>query len=307
MSNNEKNNISARHHYLPITYLKGFCNENHNFYIFDKNNKKLKKRPFSPKTHFFEWDRNTLYNDGTANDSLEKLYKRPDDEITEILKRITESKSLFDAIGDLGSIQLQFFLSNLFWRIPTHDKLADLFYKTIATPEFHSSILLEIGIDEANFKKHLLIDENLKKFAKYFILPSMTFSFVEKEYDINKWNFLYAPQQTGWNNHLTCDNPIIYSKLSDLFQLKDNIIFPLTGNKTLICINKSDVTQKMDANKTIQIDLAVFANASRYVCGSDPSYLEKISKLYEEYYKIYKNDCDSFIISETFSMFKRLA
>ncbi|MFK7775178.1 MAG: DUF4238 domain-containing protein, partial [Saprospiraceae bacterium] len=65
-----KNKISWRHHYLPKFYIKNFFKEEKEIWVFDKNDNQIKKRTKSPKTIFFEKDRNILELNGQRTDFL---------------------------------------------------------------------------------------------------------------------------------------------------------------------------------------------------------------------------------------------
>lgn len=83
-------NISWRHHYLPVFYLEGFTNEENRFKIYDVQNQSFIKdgKEFSPKSYFFEKDSNTMTKDGIKDDFLEKrFYSDMDSKIALIIKK----------------------------------------------------------------------------------------------------------------------------------------------------------------------------------------------------------------------------
>ena len=53
---------SHEHHFLPIFYLEGFTNDENKFYIYlkDQNRFKKNKKLFSPASHFWIRDDNTM-------------------------------------------------------------------------------------------------------------------------------------------------------------------------------------------------------------------------------------------------------
>lgn len=291
-------NISKRHHYLPITYLKGFCNEKNEFYIFDKEKWKVKDRPLSPKTHFFEYDRNTITIENVKTDVLEKAYKAIDDELKNFLKNINEKSTLLEALGNEGITKLKFFISNLFWRIPASEKYEQLVFNILN--EMQS--LGVLNIEDEDLKNEILFnDESFRKYARFFILPELTFLFSDSSNVSSKWNFIYAPENSNWGKHLTCDNPIIFDNTNDFFALRNKIMFPISRNKTLICLENIDITKPIPKLACIQFDLAVFSNAIRYVCSSDKDYLNDMASLYTDTFKLYKLETNKRIISKTFS------
>ena len=67
-----------RHHFVPVTYLKAFCNSNQKLWIYDKE--KIKKEPLekAPKNEAFIKDYNSIQKpDGTwDHGSLEKTFSK---------------------------------------------------------------------------------------------------------------------------------------------------------------------------------------------------------------------------------------
>jgi hypothetical protein len=87
-------NISSRHHYLPVFFLDGFVNEVGEFYIFNKQKYILPNKTFSPKSHFFEWDRNNVNIDGVETDFIEKLYSHLDNTCAPTFKKLQSQTEL---------------------------------------------------------------------------------------------------------------------------------------------------------------------------------------------------------------------
>jgi hypothetical protein len=246
-----------------------------------------------------------MFIDGINNDELEKLYQNIDNDISTIYHSITESQSIYEAWRLIGFIKFKFFLSNLFWRIPANDILVDTYFSLVNPSDLPFRIK---GLDdekEFKMKSALAKSENFKKLARYLMLPELTFNFIDEPSFINKWDFLYIPEKKRWNKRLTCDNPIIYKDIEDLFALRNNILFPLSGNKTLVCIDKLDITKKPDSNDSAAFDVAVFSNATRYVCGADKDYLLWVSEIYTKFEESYGTNTHAQIINDTFQLFYR--
>lgn len=124
---------SSRHHYIPKFLSKGFCNKNGLLYIYDKKKDLILKSPRSPKSIFHEEDRNTVEIDSTTKSSIleDVLFQELDNQSAETVIRlqkldIKKNKLLLDD----EVARLQFFIINLFWRLPTTDYAAyDLMYR----------------------------------------------------------------------------------------------------------------------------------------------------------------------------------
>lgn len=125
-------NNSSRHHYIPEFIIKGFTNQNGKVYIYDKSTDEIKSKAKSPRGIFFEWDRNTFdFGDNKSTIIEDGTYGKIDNfggEAINILRTIDLSKSdiSIDSIH-----KLQIFILNLFWRIPSSDKLFDIIYEIL--------------------------------------------------------------------------------------------------------------------------------------------------------------------------------
>lgn len=64
---------SHKHHYLPVFYLKGFTNQENQFFVFDKLYESIKIK--YPTNSFFEIDRNTATIGDKRSSLLEEIYQ----------------------------------------------------------------------------------------------------------------------------------------------------------------------------------------------------------------------------------------
>ena len=84
------NNVSKKHHYLPVHYLNGFTDSNNTFYVYDKKTGKI--FPTSPNGVFFENDLNTVtFPNGESLDFLEDLYTEIENQSWGTFNKIRES------------------------------------------------------------------------------------------------------------------------------------------------------------------------------------------------------------------------
>jgi hypothetical protein len=51
---------SSRHHYMPKFLIEGFKNTKGTLFVYDKKHNKIIDKGKSPKSIFYEWDRNTI-------------------------------------------------------------------------------------------------------------------------------------------------------------------------------------------------------------------------------------------------------
>src|SRR5688572_22749913 len=88
---------SKRHHFIPVFYLKNFTNEDGLFYIYDIKNDKFKNNGegFAPKTHFFEWEGNTVFYEPEPSDFLENGFTNWDNNVANIYNKIVSFENDF--------------------------------------------------------------------------------------------------------------------------------------------------------------------------------------------------------------------
>ena len=114
---------SSRHHFIPQFLLTGFVNSEGLLYIYDKQKDKILNKTRSPKSIFFEEERNSIeLNESIKSSILEDLfYAEIDNKSSKVIKKYqTEELSKIDFSTD-ETAQILFFLITLFWRIPKTD------------------------------------------------------------------------------------------------------------------------------------------------------------------------------------------
>ena len=119
-------NKSSRHHYLPVFYIKRFCNSEGKIYINDKSNSNNYDNISIkvPKSIFFEWDRNTFeINNGDIN-IIEKCYSFLESKIAPFFddfNNLPETRSITNTIK-VEILRNIIFLGYLTkWRLPIND------------------------------------------------------------------------------------------------------------------------------------------------------------------------------------------
>ncbi|MEO9003948.1 MAG: DUF4238 domain-containing protein [Ginsengibacter sp.] len=91
--------ISWRHHYIPEFYLKGFANENNQFAIYSTRDNKFKQdgKLFSPESHFFKKQDNTIDDlKKSLTDLLEKHYAELDSKFAPIFNKLNAKSCSHD-------------------------------------------------------------------------------------------------------------------------------------------------------------------------------------------------------------------
>jgi hypothetical protein len=294
--------LSTRHHYIPIFYLKGFLNNNNEFAIFDKKRKVLKKGYFSPKSHFFEDNRNTLIDsEGELCDSLEQLYMEYDTKMSKLFERLRLDTEGSYFLNSMNIQELKFFIAQMFWRIPESDSLFERFFEGKSPKELGVEIRQHCGETDIEapqeMQEGMFDNPNFRKMCRHLTLPLNTFKILLQESDINNWNYYYGDSEPI---SLCSDNPIVFKNPTQFFDFQDDLILPLTAKKILVFTrNKkpSVLTLGFKAN----LDLMLFNNANRYVCGPNRDYLNKVA---ETYYKFDKKISYEQLKRELFSPFE---
>lgn len=118
---------SSRHHYIPQFLINGFTDTNGLLFIYDKQIDKILSKQRSPKSIFFEIDRNTIELKGDIKSSIleDSLYAEIDNMSSKVIKYF-QTKSLDEIDFKAEDIAtLLFFLITLFWRIPKTDYASD--------------------------------------------------------------------------------------------------------------------------------------------------------------------------------------
>lgn len=120
------NTKSSRHHYIPKFLSTGFANSDGLLYVYDKEKDQILKNPRSPKSIFFENDRNTVELDNTTKTSIleDLLYQGIDDKTSKVIKKYQTDELAKIDFRPEDTAAILFFLISLFWRIPKTDYAA---------------------------------------------------------------------------------------------------------------------------------------------------------------------------------------
>ncbi|MGB5049032.1 MAG: DUF4238 domain-containing protein [Caldilineaceae bacterium] len=111
---------STRHHFLPKFLINGFTNSEGFVWIYDKEKDEIIPNPRPPKSIFWEKNRNTVKINEEENTSLieDEFYLKLDNESAKLLRNFQEDKITEELLSSENQANFQFFLINLFWRIP---------------------------------------------------------------------------------------------------------------------------------------------------------------------------------------------
>jgi len=270
---------SINHHYVPQLYLRGFVAESGRVQVFDKKLNSFKKDKQTPRTTLFEKHRNTIFREGVPTDALEKLYgtiESPQGQFFDLIRKGIPSDEL---ISKEGIYLLKSFIAFQFWRMPILDPIAEEYIKNLDLTKFGDKIILN-GINIGNcdeIKVLIETDQGFRHYFRSFILPLLTFDLRVYEDDLKSWKVHHvSPDENGWNNLLTGDNPLLFEDLIKMFGFNSKFIMPLSNNR-LITYSPS-VNSEMDLSPlfTTYLAMAVYNQCERYVVGTNREYMAQV-------------------------------
>ncbi|MBJ7882241.1 DUF4238 domain-containing protein [Gelidibacter salicanalis] len=301
-------NQSKNHHYIPIFFLKGFCNENGLIFVYDK---KLDKffPPSIPDRHFFKKHLNNLIHENKfITSSEEDVYGPIDNFGTKILKKFIDNKSITDNSTDYDKADLLKFMINLFWRTPT----SDLFLRTLIKKEglcnsyfgLYNEKTKERYADDdeevQEIKDKILTDKEFAKHLKVIVANSDA-SNEEIITLLKLWN-LFNLNTNSTNEFLISDLPLLHLNESPtLPNVFKKVIFPISKNKVLI-LNKNN-PKFLDDFTINGINLCIMQESERFVGSGNKDLLE----YYVTYYKeVRKKDDTEYSVNELFEYIDNL-
>jgi len=195
---------SSRHHYIPKFLIKGFENSDGQLYLYNKSTDKISSKLRSPKSVFFETDRNTIIVNEIQTSIIEdQIFDKLDNLTSKLINQFQ-----LDAINtDLLSIEnqglFQFFIINLFWRLPLTDyAVSELIERVNFTNQYLNADLLK---NNDAFRKILRL-----KLYEYTIEASKKYNQINSKYFVKMSEFKD-------NEFILGDNPILFKSTPSEF------------------------------------------------------------------------------------------
>jgi hypothetical protein len=273
-----------KQHFVPAFYLKRFTLENGLFYVYDVVSNRFKKngKLFSPNSHFYQIDLNTLRHQGETSFFIETSFSKHDTDIGEILVKIDK--------GDAKQLTphewtyLQYFTNILYWRNPS---TTPVLQKMIAEAKNLSAFGMSLrdkltgerASDEA--ERRMILDH--PEFIKFLRLkmPGTTYPQIFAKYQQD-----YATIHTFSPGlpKLVSDNPVIYLDEQNVSLHTAPVIFPLTPTKVLFRHLRPTIV--IPNYIRVKIDMILAAQATNYISCTDQRYP---GLLLDTYYKNYSS------------------
>ena len=276
-------NLSTRHHFLPVFYLKRFTNENGFFYIYDVkvNEFKCKGKLFAPKTHFYEPYGNSIHFGKDESDFIEKSFSKTDMDVSKIIE-----KGCVVSHTPLNSEEwtmLQYFVNIMYWRLPANvNKVKEYISNAKSIAEFHFKFVDNINGTKFDKAKENELFETMKAdpdFYKFFrlMLPAITYPEIFAKGFENSATVFSFPSGLP---KLMSDNPIIYKNPDFVSLHHDDFIFPLTSNQLLIRHRFKQISVWSEVR--ILVDMLLLKQANEYVSCTDLTYPIMLNKTFDK-------------------------
>ncbi|MFE3871927.1 DUF4238 domain-containing protein [Flavobacterium sp. ZS1P70] len=271
------NNISWRHHYLPVFYLKGFTKESGKFKIYNVKNKKFVQngKEFSPESYFFEKNANTVFKPHGNSDFIENAYSELEGKISKLIAKINASDNVtkFD-VNENDMPMLNTFVSLNYWRLPKNKNELETIVNISPTKE------LGFNVHNKNGSINIGASEELKndsEFLKSYRFLTSLFDTVRGLHCRTPYTIIQKHEDLPY---LCSDNPIIFGKddFPDVYQ--DDYIIPLSGKRFFI---KAKGGSKADYYLWLLIDIVIYKQAIKYVSCTHEEYLKMLDDNFEKY------------------------
>ena len=263
------NTISSRHHYIPKFFISGFANSDGLLYLYDKQKDEIFKNPRSPKSVFFELDRNTLELNSTTKISIieDLLYKEIDDKTSKIIRRYqNEELSKIDFKTE-DAAELLFFLISLFWRIPKTDYAAnDLMERSTITTN---------GIDSEILRR----DPAYRKISRAVLFKHHISEMKNFGTKGKKWINIHQNQNS---HYVIGDYPILFRKQPVLFgEFNDIDILVAIGSNRIYSSTNNTLTNFAIKN-SYRYNACIINQSVNYVACGDLNTLKNLVLFYKK-------------------------
>jgi hypothetical protein len=270
----------SKHHYLSQFYLRGFTNGDGLFIIYLVKEQRFKQngKLFSPASHFFLPDDNTIIKDGVKDDFLEENYSRMEGYVAKAIDKIKAVDENF-GLDNLDVVRLQYFAAELFWRLPAHRHVIESVNNIESLHKLGVAVIDKKTLRPVNSAAFDAMVKDDPAYLKYLrtMLPVTTY------WDLIDCTWpgliLTFPQEFP---AICSDQPVILRHPGKLDVFRDDLILPLAHNKVMFRIK--GMKRVFAAAIKFQIDMLVLMQAKEYVCCVDQDYVQLlVSEFHENY------------------------
>jgi hypothetical protein len=272
---------SAKHHYIPKFYLKGFTDPGNGFYVYDKKLDKIWKS--NPDNSFFDKYRNMAIDKHVdtqeiiKSDYPEQLISYYDSQAACAIADIRNSDPADFVLTDERLYRIRLFIASLFWRSPANDKIREEFIRTNSFQDMGFRFQDKDGNRDRMFENMVFASDLFKKLYPW-VLPRVSFQENNVKLNAKEWKLLYKKETF----HIVTDNPIIHPQFKHFSFVHEDIIFPISATRLLISTKKY-IPAVIPPVFSLRVDLLLFLRAHRFVASSDRKYLEWLVSHVKQY------------------------
>ena len=269
-----KKKISKRHHYIPKFLIKEFSDEQGLLYIYDKTKDKFLDNKRSPKSIFFENDRNTIVYDESKKTSLieDDFFMNLDNISAKTITTLQKEKNNKELLNVDNLALLDFFIINLFWRLPLTDFAVK---ELIQRAEIKSTGIEPDEIkNDSGWNKMLRIGLYKETIEQMKNSPTKRKEYCARMTEFEKDLFVIGDYPFLFKNHL--------GKFTDL--VEDDYLIALSSKR--IISSSSNKLTSFNVNMFLNYNAAIIDQSKQYIASNDL----KVLKGSVEFYKKAKNE-----------------
>ena len=231
---------------------------------------------------------------------MEQVYAEMEGRAWSPFDRIRDSTK-DDAMELLDKMKLMFFLSFLYWRLPSNFERASKLSESLFTPD--SELPFARIVDTNGQDAPEEIASKVRDFPEWGKLARYMASFAPFYADdwhdqLKGWRFLYSGDGANW--FLVGDNPIVsrFVASDDPEQCLKEFAFPVSGNIVLVATDQ-DVGSVLDPEFAIQFGVAIITRSKRFAAFPRKDFLEAIVQDYRLHKRFRK---ESTVVERLFLM-----
>lgn len=264
--------------------MKEFTNDEGKLWVFDKQKHIVNPKPKSPKSIFFEWNRNATYLGSEKFDWLETLYSGLDDSMAIEFNKVAKLDQQVNSESE--QIQLIFkiihFANFIRWRVPARDEIVYKLYDRYEIGELSLQVVnnstKEI-VNNPEFNNFLKNQDVFRKAQASALVwePWNDFEHIKSVTD----NTVLLTGNTIPT--LICDNPFIEEAMSQNVEKLPEFFFPISSNKIAYYLENRKETG-LDSKASLLFELAKIESALKYVACRDREILEYFVDCYKTHW-----------------------
>lgn len=262
---------SARHHYIPKFLIKGFTNSEGLLYIYDKKEDKIKDKLRSPKSVFWEENRNSVTIKENESSSLieDEFFKALDNQSSIFVKKFQEDQIDRTLLSDENLGQFHFFLINLFWRVPLTDFAStDLIQRAEIKAQGIDPEILRNDKEFHKMKRIGLYQHTIDQFGEY-PPPASNYHVLLSEFEDDLF--------------VLGDNPIVFERTPKEFIDLRNLDHMIPVSSTRVYIHTIKGFEKMTRKLGFFLNAKIIDQSKNYVVSGNFELLQKSVELYREF------------------------